>query len=760
MFCTSCGKPMSPGAGFCTRCGKATGKGPGPMAVPPQPAPATPTPTVPGIRPEPGPGKSGASAKAKWLVAATALAGVVVLAAFLLFGLLGSSGAESPQAAVTGLADAISRQDLMSAVSMLPPDEMSGLPSTLKALLGKLDGAGMLSSAAPLDGITVRIDDAQTEVEQLSDDVAMVHLRGRVSVHSDTGEVPAPLRGALGLADNSVRDVSYDLANDVPRYLDDRSHRGLALMTVKRGGGWYVSPMYTTAELIRQGYNDSHSAGIPRPSFREGDEAPKGADSAEGAVRRLLEADYADDIDGMVDALAPDETRVLRDYRDALHRISLGTSGSSHITDLDTHTEDGPGGVTYVVVDKFAAEGSGVEGSAQMTVAGNCVNIDVVDRSSYGSGDSSSKGGCLTDALAREDTPSAAAAQELLRDERVRFATVERDGSWYVSPMRTATGYVDRWLGMIDKSAVYRLLDVPQMADPTGEIAVGGGADVSVDEARPAVLSARIGTAGAYAATTGAGSSSVSIFRDDGSGVTGATAGGDWPVHLEPGSYRLVVRGSGPARVSLNEVPSVAVAAPGTVAVTTTDARSALVTGITSQTQGWFTVTVDGAVTKVQVRDSSREYASTHFTSAGGIHLEPGHTYEAMLQSETPGALQVTIAGAAPGLLFADADTQTGYLSTGGRSVYQVYLGKGERVELKAEAETGSSGSSSYSYGYVDPMLAVSAPDGTVLARVDDSSGSKNAAADIVAPSTGIYTVHVGAYGSTSGRFRLTFNRK
>ncbi len=47
-------------------------------------------------------------------------------------------------------------------------------------------------------------------------------------------------------------------------------------------------------------------------------------------------------------------------------------------------------------------------------------------------------------------------------------------------------------------------------------------------------------------------------------------------------------------------------------------------------------------------------------------------------------------------------------------------------------------------------------PDGSVLARSDDSGGTLNPSFEVLLPADGTYRVQVTAYGSTGGRAGLT----
>ena len=79
-------------------------------------------------------------------------------------------------------------------------------------------------------------------------------------------------------------------------------------MTVRHGGRWYVSPVYTALEYARE------VAGGPRPTSVRRSAAQLGADTPELAVSDALHAWQAGDWDRLI-ALAPPDELPVYDYR-------------------------------------------------------------------------------------------------------------------------------------------------------------------------------------------------------------------------------------------------------------------------------------------------------------------------------------------------------------------------------------------------------------------------------------------------------------
>jgi hypothetical protein len=58
--------------------------------------------------------------------------------------------------------------------------------------------------------------------------------------------------------------------------------------------------------------------------------------------------------------------------------------------------------------------------------------------------------------------------------------------------------------------------------------------------------------------------------------------------------------------------------------------------------------------------------------------------------------------------------------------------------------------------GAFDPVAALLAPDGTVIAEGDDSAASLNPDFTLVMPATGTYTLRVNGYGVSGGAVAIS----
>jgi hypothetical protein len=77
---------------------------------------------------------------------------------------------------------------------------------------------------------------------------------------------------------------------------------------------------------------------------------------------------------------------------------------------------------------------------------------------------------------------------------------------------------------------------------------------------------------------------------------------------------------------------------------------------------------------------------------------------------------------------------------------FQFYAPSGQRIRIRVEAFGGA----------FDPVAALLAPDGTVIAEGDDSAASLNPDFTLVMPATGTYTLRVNGYGASGGAVAIS----
>lgn len=125
------------------------------------------------------------------------LAGVLALlgvGAFTVRGMLGGGGgAESPEAAVQELANAVNSEDPAAVAATLAPDEVRALGDVIGAVERQARKVGIAGRGSPYEGLDVRLDDLELDAQELGPDVAKVTIRqGTLGLRvSEGGLTPA-----------------------------------------------------------------------------------------------------------------------------------------------------------------------------------------------------------------------------------------------------------------------------------------------------------------------------------------------------------------------------------------------------------------------------------------------------------------------------------------------------------------------------------------------------------------------------------------
>ncbi|MGI8759254.1 MAG: hypothetical protein ACR2K0_08090 [Acidimicrobiales bacterium] len=156
-------------------------------------------------------------------------------------------GAESPEAAVRGVLDAILGLDARRLVAFTPPDEMRALHDYAPLFLGEAEeAAAELREQAPFD---INIDRLDLEPE-VDGDVAQVRLAG----FEASGTIP--LVGPFS-ASYDGNCFSYEAADTAEEFCTDELQppgspfsQEFVVTTVRRDGEWYLSPTLTVFEQV------------------------------------------------------------------------------------------------------------------------------------------------------------------------------------------------------------------------------------------------------------------------------------------------------------------------------------------------------------------------------------------------------------------------------------------------------------------------------------------------------------------------------
>lgn len=346
------------------------------------------------------------------------LAGVVSVAA------MAASSAGTPEDAVNAMLAAARTGDLAGAIDHLDPAERDAIAPALIAIVDDLKTDHVLSGSADLHHLGfVSADFGQPTLttESLRPDVTAVSVTGgSVKLHVDLSRLPVnPL--LAGLVGKAVAPT------DETRPLGGPGATSFPVVTVRRGGQWYVSLGYTAAEHARR------SAGLPAPA--PGDAvAAKGATSPENLVRDLVTAAATGDARRAVELTAPDEGAALHDYAPLLlAKLAPKGNVAVHATLLDLSTSDVPGGRMVTVTDARVELGAGR-------------TVEVTPQ------------GCLKTSGLDLPAPALCTGQGVNPLATVGVVAVERDGAWYLSPYRTVLDSAERSVRTLDVTKLGGLL--------------------------------------------------------------------------------------------------------------------------------------------------------------------------------------------------------------------------------------------------------------------------------------------------------------
>lgn len=429
--------PPSAGGGATPPVGVPTGSPPGPGTPPPggpyQPGPA---------------GKGGKGGRGKIVAAAAAAVVVVAGGAFAAVQLTGGSasgGAPDPESAVDSMLAALEDNDIVGMIDAMAPGEREVMQDSLNDYVDELTRLGVLSDDTDLKkvpGFTVDFEGMQYAVDERNDRVSLVEITGGdVTFSTQLAELP------LGdvITDRIGGDYPEDAENetvDIGEALASGDGDPLRIGVIDDDGRWYVSFFYTVAELA------ASDAGYEMPE----DPIPAdGAGSPEEAVVEMVQAIAASDVTRVIELMPPDEMAALHDYGEILvEQAEGGEIGeamgaedlSLEIDEYEFDTTEVTGG-TKVLPTRLVAT---------LSAEGDTVTIEATKQ----------EGACLEYAVTGPDIDeSDTVCAEDLRDPieedgelppdlvdlavrqveqlaEIGVVTVEVDGKWYVSPLRTS----------------------------------------------------------------------------------------------------------------------------------------------------------------------------------------------------------------------------------------------------------------------------------------------------------------------------------
>lgn len=450
-------------------------------------------PSNPGpVAPQPGPlGPS----RIPGLLKAIAIVAAIVLVAtggFAVNRLLVTqvNGASSATNSVKDFLGALEDEDWTRLGLLLPPDEtdqLAGLIGDIGDLQSKLGSAGQ-SPIDQFEGISVEISDLRLTSEAVEADLTKVSIdRATIilkidarTIESLADLVPDVDPAAVGAVEIEVSiagpEVTYKTttADDVDTgtetvVVGDREQAPF-LMSVRRDGGWFVSPTFTAAQYTAEelGWQTAD----PGPS-ETGYDSPEQA--LTGFVEGLVETLQTADITHVADAMGGVEARLLKTYAPGINAeleadsdsdFDFGIESPVTIDDLDVEVTRGDNDQARVRIDKFEATLRSEGTEATVVFDGDCIRT-------IGEGDQ----GCISDG-----GPFA----ERLYGAFGHVVAVPADGGWKISPVTTYFDWIaiaQRAISRVDTDLLKAVveLDFSGLAARDPAATIGSGDEVTVD---------------------------------------------------------------------------------------------------------------------------------------------------------------------------------------------------------------------------------------------------------------------------------------
>ncbi|WP_207844154.1 hypothetical protein [Williamsia soli] len=401
-------------------------------------------------------------------------------------------GATSATASVQQFFDALEDKDWTALGVLLPPDEtyqVAGLLRDTADLQGSIGGSAD-SMADQLDGVSIDVSDLSLSSEEIAQDLSKVTIeRATIVIEIDEKTTESltdliPDAGIEGLGSIGVTvsingpEVSYEYrgGSDSDSGSESVVIGGDAqppfLMSVRRDGGWFVSPMFTAAQYLAEGSGwETADSGESDVTFDSPDEA------AAGFVDGLAETIATADIGPVADAMGGVEARLLRTYAAGINAelesdpdLGLDADVQIAVRDTDFDVTPGENGQARIRISHIGLELGSDGRRATIDFDGDCVRL-VAD-------DEPDEGGCISD--------GGEFASRLYRSLG-HLVAIPQDGGWKVSPVAT---YFD-WMGIAvrelagvdaDLLAAVAALDFSRLAarEPVGRIGVSDEITVEI----------------------------------------------------------------------------------------------------------------------------------------------------------------------------------------------------------------------------------------------------------------------------------------
>ena len=535
---TGAGAAGASGAGFAapgTPAGSGTPAGPGAPAGPGgdgtgnggtgNGGPTGPQgPSGPNTPPAPkGPKKR--SRKVIILVSVLVVLLAVGLGAFFYVQNLIRGGASSPQKAADQLIESIETKDMIGVATLVPLEEREPIQRIQEHLADKMDEFGLEAALEKVgeddelsdeefsfDGVTIAFEGVEPEIEEIDESTALIrYTTGEVKVDIDPEATTGTLRSIFDSLDEMEKtSETVELGELGP----DGSP--LTLVATERDGRWYISPMYSVAEMVNA--SESYDRGsVP--------DASTGSDSPAEAAKAMVEAIPAVASEGSLSPLAGTlsihEGSLLYLYQDMFDDAMSGMGGEEiSVSDVRFTEGDKDGNRAIAVVENIKLEN---DYGDEITLTAECIK-----------GESDSDSFCLNGSGYTVE-PSAQMFGGL---QNLSVTTLKENGKWRVSLGHTLADAVIDWTDSLTREQALALLSLAHSEDASGDIAVDEATDVKFNSAGFAVLNLRVDEEMSLAAEDEYDFGDITVYSKDGKEEITTLGYGD---DIPEGDYKLVV---------------------------------------------------------------------------------------------------------------------------------------------------------------------------------------------------------------------------
>ncbi len=362
-------------------------------------------------------------------------------------------GADSPEAVVEEMVEAINAQDPLALVDLMAPDELDGVDQLVEDGTQYIDDLGLRTLLDENTDDDSAID-VIIDIEADRVDVSMEGDSAAIVSFEVSGDIEASGNDAMSetLGEDEISFDSRDLDGSFPTRSGD-----VEMIVVELDGKWYFSPMLTTGHYIVE------AAGLPSGEYDDigGDRDP-GGESPVAAIEALVDVINNPDADELAGVLGGGEGRVALAFRDAIDDAFAEIDTGGFRYEVSIETDDlGSGRVELEEIELRVAGDFG--DSATVLIEEDC--LEFRDNGDLVSDD------CLLDVL---DLPT-----DTDLDTTLWLDTVEEDGSYRVRIVPTITDVLGRFLTVIDdRQTLLFVTDSAQLDDAN---IVEPGSDIEIE---------------------------------------------------------------------------------------------------------------------------------------------------------------------------------------------------------------------------------------------------------------------------------------